>query len=85
MLSKNYISTNEVAKILGVSRQAVLKKIDAGEIRAEKIGRNFVVAKKDILEIAGHILGETRKQEIEASLEKTLKDYGEAIKKLGEE
>ena len=74
-----------MAKILGVSRQAVLKKIDAGEIRAEKIGRNFVVAKKDILEIAGHILGETRKQEIEASLEKTLKDYGEAIKKLGEE
>ena len=51
------------------------------DIYVNNIGFN----KKDILEIAGHILGETRKQEIEASLEKTLKDYGEAIKKLGEE
>ena len=85
MISKDYISTSEVAKILGISRQAVLKKIESNEIAAEKIGRNFVIPKKDILEIAGKILGENRKQESETSLDKTIKDYGEAIKKLGEE
>lgn len=85
MESKDFISTTEVAQILGISRIAVFKKIKSGEIKAQKVGRNFVVARQDILEIAGKIMGERRKQEIESSVEKTLEDYGEAIKKLGKE
>ena len=72
MESKDFISTIEVAQILGISRIAVFKKIKSGEIKAQKVGRNFVVARQDILEIAGKIMGEKRKQEIESSVEKTL-------------
>ena len=85
MESKDFISTIEVAQILGISRIAVFKKIKSGEIKAQKVGRNFVVARQDILEIAGKIMGEKRKQEIESSVEKTLEDYGEAIKKNGKQ
>ena len=39
-MEKEYLSTSEVAKILGISRIAVFKKIKSGEIKAEKKGRN---------------------------------------------
>lgn len=83
--SKDYISTAELAEILGISRMHALRKIKSGEIKAERIGRGFVIRKKDILEIAGHILGEDRKKELESAISKTLDTYGEAIKKLGQE
>lgn len=46
--SKDYYTTAELAKILRVSRVAVFKKIKNGSIKAQKIGRNFVIFKKDI-------------------------------------
>lgn len=85
MDDNEFLSVAEVAKILSLSRVGVHKKIKSGEIRATRVGRSFVIAKKDILEIAGHLLGEERKKTIEKSVDKTLKEYGEAIRKLGEE
>jgi excisionase family DNA binding protein len=85
MDKKELLSTAEVAKILGISRIAVFKKIKSGEIKAERIGRSFVVHRDDILEIAGRILGDEKKKAIENSIDKTLADYGEAIRLLGKE
>ncbi|HXK36682.1 MAG TPA: helix-turn-helix domain-containing protein [Candidatus Paceibacterota bacterium] len=85
MEKKELLSTAEVAQILGISRQAVFKKIKSGEIKAERAGRSFVVRRDDILEIAGRILGEEKKRAIEKSVGKTLTDYGEAIRRLGQE
>ncbi len=48
MNQKDFYTTAELAKILGISRVAVFKKIKNGTIKAQKIGRNFVVFKKDI-------------------------------------
>jgi len=45
---KEFYTTAELAEILGISRVAVFNKIKKGEIRAQKIGRNFVIFKKDI-------------------------------------
>lgn len=84
-MNQEFLSTAEVAKILGISRIAVFKKIKSGEIKASRVGRSFVVAKKDILEIAGKLLGEDRKKEIEEAINRTLADYGEAIRQLGKE
>ncbi len=42
-VKKEYLSTSELAKLLGVSRIAVFKKIKSGKIKAFKIGRNYVV------------------------------------------
>src|SRR3989338_2240547 len=47
-MDKKLLSTIEVAKILGISRVAVFKKIKSGSIKAQKVGRNFVIFKKDI-------------------------------------
>lgn len=48
MKTKEFYTTKELAEILGISRVAVFKKIKSGNIKAQKVGRNFVVFKKDI-------------------------------------
>jgi len=48
---KDFYTTAELAKILGISRIAVFKRIKNGSIKAQKNGRNFVVFKKDVGEL----------------------------------
>lgn len=48
MKSKKFYTTAELAKLLGISRIAVFNKIKKGLIKAQKMGRNFVIFKKDI-------------------------------------
>lgn len=43
-----FLSTSQLAKILKISRVAVLKRINRGAIKAVKVGPNFVIKKKDI-------------------------------------
>ncbi|GEM_PF-1522132 len=45
---KEFVSTGELAEILGISRIAVFKRIKRGEIKAVKVGRNFVIKKSDL-------------------------------------
>ena len=78
------ISTTEAAKILGISRVAVFQKIQSGKIKAEKVGRNFVIDK--VLLIGDlEVPDENRKKEIAKVVSDVFKDYGEVIKKLGKE
>ncbi len=50
----NLLSTNEVATILKISRNAVFKKIQSGKIKAIKIGRNYVIQKDEVLKELGY-------------------------------
>lgn len=84
-MNNKYLSTAELAKMLGISRVAVFKKIKIGEIRAEKIGRNFFIDKKNLPEIFGDVLVEAQKREIEKAVDKTIHEYGKALKLLGQE
>jgi len=84
-MDKKFFSTTEVALFLGISRQAVFKKIKAGEIKARKIGRNFVIDRKDLSEIVGKVLNQKQKLEIQKSVDKTVREYGETLKLLGRE
>ncbi len=84
-MEKQLFSTIEVAKLLGISRVAVFKKIKSGEIKAAKIGRNFVVDKNDFPEILGSTLGKNRQRIIENAVKKTVREYGETLKLLGKE
>lgn len=43
-----FLSVSQLAKILGISRVAVLKRINRGAIKASKVGPNFVIKKSDI-------------------------------------
>ena len=84
-MAKQFLTTAEVAKLLGISRVAVFKKIKADKIKATKIGRNFVVDKKDLGNILGEVLTENKKKEIEGAVKRVVKEYGEALKLLGRE
>ena len=75
----------ELAEILGVSRVAVFNKIRSGAIKAEKIGRNYVIPAEEIAAILGLFVSEKRRQEIDQSVERAVKEYGEALRRLGKE
>lgn len=82
---KKYISATEAAKILGISRTAVFNKIQNGDIKADKVGRNYIIAHDELNKILGLELTDEKKKEIEESVEKTIKEYGEALRLLGKE
>lgn len=83
--SKTLLSSTELAKILGVSRVAVYKKIMKGEIPAEKVGRNFVISTDVIGDIIGTHVSEQKKEQIARAVRKTVNEYGEALRLLGKE
>ncbi|MEK9174983.1 MAG: helix-turn-helix domain-containing protein [Patescibacteria group bacterium] len=84
-MNKRLFSTSEAAKILGISRIAVFKKIKSGEIKAKKTGRNFVIESNEILPSLGSVLGPQKKHQIEQSVKKTVREYGETLRLLGKE
>ncbi len=51
MKLKEFYTTKELAELLGVSRIAIFNRIKNGNIKAQKMGRNFVIFKKDIGDI----------------------------------
>ena len=85
MTEKQFLSTAELAKILKISRVAVFKKIKEGKIKAVKVGRNFVIEKKDLGEIVGTVLKDSEKKEIETTVKRLLDEYGETMRLLGKE
>lgn len=83
MRDKRFLTTTELAKILGFSRVSVWKKIKKGEIKAAKVGRNFVIDKKDLGGILGEELTKREKLVVEKAVRKTVKEYGETLRLLG--
>lgn len=79
---KQYYTVKEVANLLNISRVAVFNKIKKGEIKAEKIGRNYAIHKTDLPFILGEELDEETKKEISDSVSRVVKEYGEALKML---
>lgn len=82
---KKYYSAPEVANLLGVSRVAIFKKIKSGQIHAEKVGRNYIIPKEEYAAILGIFVPEHRKKDIEDTVERVVKKYGLALRKLGKE
>jgi excisionase family DNA binding protein len=84
-----YLSVKELADIMGISRIAVFKKIQKGQIPAKKVGRSYVISVKDIPEIIQKrnpkLLTEEKKEEIKHAVEKVVKEYGETLRLLGKE
>jgi excisionase family DNA binding protein len=83
MKNKEFYSILELAKILGISRIAVYKKIKKGEIKAVKVGRSFIIRKADLSNVLPGDISENDKREIERAVKKTVKEYGETLKMLG--
>jgi len=48
MARKYFYTTAELGKLLGISRISIFKRVRSGSIKAHKMGRNFIIFKKDI-------------------------------------
>lgn len=88
-VKKQYITVLELSKMLGISRVAVFKRIQKGQIPAEKIGRNYAIPVDFALNLVKGIdtanLTEERKETITKAVEKLVDEYGETLKLLGKE
>ena len=47
-IEKNFYTVKELAEILGISRISVFKRVKQGSIKGQRLGRNFIILKKDI-------------------------------------
>lgn len=82
---KKFYSLPEIARILGISRIAVYKKVKSGKIKALKIGRNYAVPNNEFRSISGIALASVQKKVIDRGVKKTVKEYGEVLRLLGQE
>ena len=89
MTEKPYFSIAEVAKILGISRTAVYNRVKKGHIEAIRIGRSFAISDKTIekliTSIKGTALNDKEKENIDKVVSRTIKVYGETLRRLGSE
>lgn len=82
---KKYLTIPELAKLMGLSRGAIYKQVRQGKIKAMKIGRNYAIPQETVGEILGDKLTDKTKKGVSAAIRKTLKEYGETLKLLGNE
>jgi len=85
MANEKYITIPELAKLLGVSRIAIYNRVKKGQIPATKIGRTYIITDQTIANILGKKVTSSGKKRIDAAVRKTVREYGEVLKKLGKE
>lgn len=86
-MSELFISIPKLAKILGISRIAVYKKVKKNEIKAVKIGKNYAIStkyiSKNIVEIKENFLSIKKKIAIEDVVNRMADEYFDTFRKLG--
>lgn len=82
MVHEKYITIPELAKLLGVSRIAVYKRVKKGQIPAEKIGKTYVITDRTIADILGKEVTKRGKERIDAAVRRTVREYGAVLKQL---
>jgi excisionase family DNA binding protein len=85
MDNKGFMTTTELANVLGISRIAVFNKIKKGQIKAAKVGGTYLIPIKTVPYILGRALSETQKRKIDAAVAKTVQEYGDTLRLLGNE
>lgn len=85
MTNEKYITIPELAKLLGVSRIAIYKRVKKGQIPATKIGRTYVITDQTIANILGKKVIKKGKKQIDAAVRKIVLEYGEVLKQLNKE
>ena len=85
MVKQKYLTIPQLAALLGLTRIAVYKKVKKGQIPATKVGRTYIISDPDIASILGNEVSDKAKMRIDAAVRKTVKEYGEVLKRLGTE
>lgn len=84
IIMKNHLTITEAAKILGLSRVQVFRLVKAGKIPAIRIGK-FYFIDKDNLGIGESEVSQKERKKIDETVTRVMDEYGDVIKKLGEE
>ena len=82
---REYLTIPEAAKLLGISRIALYRKVKSGKIRARKIGRVYAIAKDAFSGSEKRRASESEKRRVDAAVRRTVKEYGETLRLLGRE
>ncbi|PIX31236.1 hypothetical protein COZ61_00820 [Candidatus Berkelbacteria bacterium CG_4_8_14_3_um_filter_33_6] len=78
------VSVPEFAKLIGLSRSQVFRKVKAGQIPAQKVGGVYLIDASLANALAG-IMTASDQKDISKAVKKTLKIYGETLEQLGSE
>jgi excisionase family DNA binding protein len=85
MATEKYVTIPELAKLLGVSRIAVYRRVKKGQIPATKIGGTYVITDETVAAILGRKVTDREKKRIDAAVRRTVREYGEVLKMLSRE
>ncbi len=85
MVNDKYITIPQLAELIGLSRIEVYRKVRKGQIKAEKIGKIYVITDNEAANILGEKTSVKDKSRIEKAVKKTVKEYDEVLRKLGKE
>lgn len=80
-----YITIPQLARMLGMSRITVYKKVKSGEIKATRVGHTYMIPDKEIARVTRTRLTGAEKRRIERAVKKTVEEYGEVLERLGNE
>ncbi len=84
MGNREYLTTSELAEIMGLSRVQVFRKIKAGEIPAERIGNIYAIPREFAASLSGEMTSSDERK-IEKGIIKVIEEYGEVLKKLADQ
>lgn len=85
MEKEEFITIPQLAKVLGITRIAVYKRVKNGQIKAMQIGKNFAISIEEVNSLLGKGLSDKDKSILDRAVDRTVKEYGEVLKKLGRE
>lgn len=80
-----HVSIPQLARMLGMSRITVYKKVKSGDIKAVKAGHTYIISDKEVSRVLDTKLTGTAKRQIERAVKKTVEEYGEVLERLGNE
>lgn len=82
---KKYLTIPEAARILGISRIALYNRVKKGQVKAERVGRNYIISSSHIDHILGKKLDKKDQNRIKNAVQRIFDEYGETLKLLGKE
>jgi excisionase family DNA binding protein len=85
MENKEYMSIAEVAGLLGLTRQAIHKRVKKGQIKSIKIGRSYAIPVRDLVGVINKNLKADDKDKILEIVKRVVAEYGDTLKLLGNE
>lgn len=78
----NFISAAQAAKILGISKVALINHIKSKKISATKVGNSYIIDSDELPMISKKEVSDNQKLEIEKAVDKTILEYSETLRLL---